>query len=304
VMKSALKILAGLGGLLVTPIAGEGPLPVVLWHGMGDNCCNVFSMGSIKSTLEITLGTYVHSVRIGDSAQEDTLHGFLDLVDRQVDYVCDVLRADPMLANGFNAIGFSQGGQFLRAYVQRCNNPPVHNLISVGGQHQGVAGFPRCKGPELLCNTARALLNVGAYVPFVQRRLVQAQYWHDPHAARYRRDNIFLPGLNNELATKNETYKRNLMSLNKFVMVKFSHDTMVTPRESEWFEFYADGDASTIVPLRDSALYKEDWLGLQAMDQANQLVFLESPGDHLQLPLGYFQTVLMPFLNTTTSAVS
>lgn len=24
-----------------------------------------------------------------------------------------------------------------RAYVQRCNDPPVHNLISIGGQHMG-----------------------------------------------------------------------------------------------------------------------------------------------------------------------
>lgn len=26
---------------------------------------------------------------------------------------CDKIRADPKLENGFNAIGFSQGGQFL-----------------------------------------------------------------------------------------------------------------------------------------------------------------------------------------------
>ncbi len=31
----------------------------------------------------------------------------------------------------------------------------------------------------------------------------------------------------------NETYKKNLMSLNKFVMVKFLQDTMVDPVDSE-----------------------------------------------------------------------
>ncbi len=59
------------------------------------------------------------------------------------------LASDPNLKDGFNAVGFSQGGQFLRAYVERCNNPPVHNLITFGGQHMGMSGaqsgyFPCC----------------------------------------------------------------------------------------------------------------------------------------------------------------
>ena len=37
-------------------------------------------------------------------------------------------------ANGYNAIGFSQGGQFLRGVAQKC--PGMKNLISFGGQHQ------------------------------------------------------------------------------------------------------------------------------------------------------------------------
>ena len=31
-----------------------------------------------------------------------------------------------------------------RALVQRCPTVKVYNLISVGGQHQGVYGFPNC----------------------------------------------------------------------------------------------------------------------------------------------------------------
>ncbi len=29
-----------------------------------------------------------------------------------------------------------QGGQFLRAVAQRCPDPPMRNLVSIGGQHQ------------------------------------------------------------------------------------------------------------------------------------------------------------------------
>ena len=54
------------------------------------------------------------------------------------------------------------------------------NLISVGGQHQGVFGFPRCPGDNVtVCNYIRDLLRLGAYESFVQEHLVQAEYWHD-----------------------------------------------------------------------------------------------------------------------------
>lgn len=39
----------------------------------------------------------------------------------------------------YNAIGFSQGSQFLRAVAQRCPHG-MKTLISFGGQHQGVYG--------------------------------------------------------------------------------------------------------------------------------------------------------------------
>lgn len=33
--------------------------------------------------------------------------------DKQIVTACQIINNDPMLANGFNAIGFSQGAQFL-----------------------------------------------------------------------------------------------------------------------------------------------------------------------------------------------
>ena len=34
--------------LTTEPSEPSGPLPIVMWHGMGDNCCHSFSMGAIK----------------------------------------------------------------------------------------------------------------------------------------------------------------------------------------------------------------------------------------------------------------
>ena len=41
-----------------------------------------------------------------------------------------------MLQNGYHAMGFSQGGQFLRAVAQKCPQG-MKTLVSFGGQHQG-----------------------------------------------------------------------------------------------------------------------------------------------------------------------
>ena len=39
--------------------------PVVLWHGMGDICCNPLSMGSIKRQIERQVpGIYVYSIMV------------------------------------------------------------------------------------------------------------------------------------------------------------------------------------------------------------------------------------------------
>jgi len=275
--------------LLLAIATANAALPVVLWHGMGDSCCNPLSMGHIKKTLEEQMpGVYVISLRIGDNVIQDTENGFFMNVNSQVSMVCDQLAKDPLLQAGYNAMGFSQGAQFLRAVAQRCPSPQMKNLISIGGQHQGVFGLPRCPASAAICNAVRKLLNHGAYVDFVQNTLVQAEYWHDPLDENlYREKSIFIGDINNE-RVKNSTYKENLMKLQNFVMVLFTQDGMVVPRESEWFGFYTPGQAQEITPLNQSALYTEDWIGLKQMDADGKLKFLSIDGDHLQMPEEFF----------------
>ena len=115
------------------------PLPVVLWHGMGDSCCDKKSVGGLKKLIEDELGVYVYSIQIGSTATEDVRNGYLGNVPQQVEQVCSAIANTPELQDGFNAIGFSQGGQFLRAVVEKCQHkiPKCSRLITFGGQHQG-----------------------------------------------------------------------------------------------------------------------------------------------------------------------
>ncbi|XP_053313153.1 palmitoyl-protein thioesterase 1 [Spea bombifrons] len=278
---------------------GGDPVPLVIWHGMGDSCCNPFSMGAIKKMVEEQIpGIYVLSLKIGNSITEDMENSFFLNANEQVARVCEQLAKDPRLQQGYNSMGFSQGGQFLRAVAQRCPQPRMRNLISVGGQHQGVYGLPRCPGESShICDWIRKVLNSGAYTKAVQEHLVQAEYWHDPlNEETYRSSSIFLADINQERSV-NESYKRNLQALEKFVMVKFLQDTMVDPVDSEWFGFYRPGQGKEIIPLQNSTIYTEDRLGLREMDTAGKLVFLGVEGDHLHFTDKWFNENILPFLH-------
>ncbi len=115
--------------------------------------------------------------------------------------------------------------------------------------------------------------------------------------------NQFLPYINNEVeATRNGTYKNNLVSLNHLVLVMFTEDKTAIPKESAWFGAevitqYANFDTSqtplssprpfamerVIVPMRMQPIYLENWLGLRDLDERGAIIFEECEGEHMHL---------------------
>lgn len=199
---------------------------------------------------------FIHAIKIGRSSNADRLASFYDDVNRQVDEICDQLARIVELKNGFDAVGFSQGGQIMRAYVQRCNAPPVRNLITIGAQHQGVMDLPGCLPPdpedqsasvlaqvefplEILqlsredCGWWQQMVKQNIYANWVQKRIVQAQYFKDPlRYEEYLQKSRFLADINNDHGEKRQEYADRLKSLNKFVMFMFAKDGQVVPKES------------------------------------------------------------------------
>jgi len=124
----------------------------------------------------------------------------------------------------------------------------------------------------------------------------QAQYYRDPaHLDAYLSHNPFLPLVNNEdPASQDPSRAAALASLEALVLVMFEQDTMVVPRESSLFgEEQEDG---TVLPLRQTELYQEDWLGLKKLDGMGRLHLLSKPGDHLDIDAQWFEDHLLPFL--------
>ncbi|KAF9363015.1 hypothetical protein BGX34_005057 [Mortierella sp. NVP85] len=273
--------------------------PVVFHHGMGDSAHSKGMKSIFDSIQQIAPEIFIHSIsdlhfhdKLAESEADDQKAGYFG----NIEHVCEQLKGIPELQGGFNAVGFSQGGQFLRAYVQRCNDPPVHNLITVGSQHGGVADIPGCIEPSISCKLMRAIAQGGVYNGYVQGRIVQAQYYKDPrNLALYLSKNIFLPDINNELVTKNAAYKDRLTSINKLVMFMFLEDVMVKPKETAWFGF--QDEEGEIIDLEDQDQYKEDWLGLKTMDNEGKLVFDVMEGQHMQFSLEDFtEKITLPYL--------
>lgn len=275
-------------------ILAAGNLPVVMMHGMGDFAENPMGMVPLRKLIAQEANTYVHSVAIcskpdqySDCDSEDQDNGFLMTMDDQVEQFARVVRADPKLAGGFNAIGFSQGNLLIRGYIHRFNNPPVRNFVSMHGVMMGVAGLPQCPttvpGLGALCRTMNWLMGFGVYTGFVQSHLAQANYFRDPLALeKYREDGHFLPDINNERAEHNNTYSTNFASLDSLALVMAEDDTMVHPKESEHFGFFQDGSEQKLVSMKDAPWYNQDWFGLKALDDAHKITFYSTPGNHLR----------------------
>ncbi|PKS07348.1 hypothetical protein jhhlp_005950 [Lomentospora prolificans] len=261
----------------------ETPLPLVIWHGLGDS----FAGDGMKSVGElaedVNPGTFVYQVQFGQDANADRTASFYGNVTAQVDEVCAALAAHPILstAPAIDALGFSQGGLFLRGYIERCNNPPVRSLVTYGSPHLGISKFRACGDTDFLCQGAMALLKLNTWSSFVQGKVVPAQYYRDPlDYDRYLEHSNFLADINNERPLKNTTYKENLATLSNFVMVMFQDDLTLIPKESSWFQ---DVNGTEVIPLRDTKLYKEDWLGLRELDNKGALKFRRVPGDHMKI---------------------
>lgn len=290
-LAAALRLLtianiAALASTTSVRVPDDTPLPLVIWHGLGDT----FSGEGIQAVAALAdaihPGTFVHSISLAaDDPSADRSATFFGNLSSHVAMVCEQLAAHPILstAPAIDAIGFSQGGQFLRAYIERCNNPPIRSLVTFGSQHAGIAEFRECGASDFLCKGAMALLRFNTWSSFVQSRLVPAQYFRDPKdMPAYLQSSNFLADINNERERKNATYKKNLGKLAKLVMFLFEDDTMVHPRESSWFgEVNAEGET---VAMRDTPLYKEDWIGLQGLDDKGALVFRAITADHMQIP--------------------
>ncbi|KAG0649322.1 Palmitoyl-thioesterase 1 [Hyphodiscus hymeniophilus] len=261
----------------------DTPLPLIIWHGLGDSFGNDGLQSVAALAEETNPGTFTYIIKLADDANGDSRASFFGNLTEQIDQVCADLAVHQILstAPAVDALGFSQGGQFLRGYIERCNFPPVRSLVTFGSPHNGISEFQSCSATDWLCKGAQGLLRTNTWTQYVQSHLVPAQYFRDPFQYDdYLEYSNFLADINNERELKNQTYKENLEKLERFVMYMFEDDATVIPKESSWF---AEVNGTEVQELKDRVLYKEDWLGLKALDKKGALEFKSTEGGHMSL---------------------
>lgn len=247
--------------------------PTVVWHGLGDSA----DSEGILSILDL-LSNHTSSPAFAVSTgPRDS--SFIGNINTQLEAVSQAIRANNALKDGFNAIGFSQGGQFLRAYAQRYQNPPIKTLMTWGSQHSGILEVPCQSETSPLCQSSRFFVRNNAFSSFVQNRFVPAQYYKGFDHQAYLEGSIFLADINNEKDVKNKTYVQNLSTLENFVMIMFEDDVTVIPKQSSLFQ---DVDEDGNISLVENTTYWQD-LGLDKLSQRNALVSLTVQGGHMQI---------------------
>ena len=269
------------------------PLPLLIWHGLGNrhDAQGLHEVGALAA--KVHPGTHVEYIRAADSGPDDQRATFFGNITAQSEIICAELRINPNLTNAdgvvrVDALGFSQGGQFLRGLVERCEGLSVRSLVTYGSQHNGIAQFQRCGTWDLVCKGAVALVGGNAWTDYVQNTVVPAQYYRELNETTglpvegYLDHSHFLADVNNEKKVKKGVYKERLAGLERFVMVVFEDDETVVPKESGWFA-EVNETSSVVTPLRERAIYREDWIGLRALDEKGGLVFEGVPGKHMEL---------------------
>jgi palmitoyl-protein thioesterase len=278
------------------PAASSDYRPFVIMHG---HASSASSMNTIVGwVIEDLPGILVRNIEIGDG----TLSAIFMSLNKQVANFAGQLAADPALQNGFNMLGYSQGALITRGFIERFNYPQTYNWISLAGPDAGQFGLGHV--PEWLWGFLQPLLRRVPYCWLVQHTFAFAQYWKNPYnVPLYAKKSAFLADVNNEKATKNDTYKANLLKLNQAVLMFSDTDDVIRPTQSGWFEFFAEGQEKTITPLRSSEFYLQDFIGIKALDDSQRLFLFETDclhdEHHTEPCKDFFYEHGIPFVNNS-----
>lgn len=257
-------------------------LPVLLWHGLGDSYDSESMHWVADQFLKVHPNLEIYSIYVDENSSKDKEASIFGDLMTQVNEVCDQVQGlDFDGTKGFNAVGFSQGGLFLRSLVEICDIK-INNLISVGSPQNGFVDLPPCDPSSYLCKRKNAFLKNRFYTDYMQNNNIQAQYFRDVNDyEKYLEKSAFLKFVNNDLF-KNLDYYNRMIQLNKFVMVIFEKDETLVPKETAWF-YDVDSVTGDLIPFEETESYIFDFIGLKRLNEQGKIDFLKIDDLHLKM---------------------
>jgi len=270
--------------------------PVAIMHGMGSRLVEYEK--NIMWLRKTYPGIYIKNLNIypGPPSQMTHMLPMMTQIERAI-------KSDPMLKDGFNFYGESQGGLQARAYVSLVNDPPVHNLVAISGPQEGVGLCPTIDMPGLkqICADGAVIIRI-----YHWPRCSFCDYWHGLDEKKYLEHSQWLADVNNAREQKDEKITARMKSLNFYMASAGSDDKVVQPRESAWHTFWPWGGPqkeSAVMDWRKTESYKGDWLGLKTLDEQGKLEFNMYEGGHTQYNSSWWQSTVLPMFNNKLSTL-
>ena len=264
--------------------------PILLIHGIG-NYCTKRDTSYIINKLSSSLNTSVECIEIGNGFFSSWFQNF----ENQAEELCSKLKVHPIFQDKFSIMGISQGTLLGRYLIQKCDiKGKIINYLSFDGPQQGIGNIPKLTC-GIVCDWIN-YLTVDLIYSLENYLSPSSYYKYKYNIQKYYKYNKFLRDLNNEGEIKNETYKKKIINLNKVMLVKGNKDTVISPKESSWFEFY-DEKGQFIIPLNESKFYIDDFIGIRYLNENKKIEFVLFSGEHVKFTEEEFQVFINFFKN-------
>jgi len=262
--------------------------PAVIMHGMNADPSDYQRLAnSIKAKYP---GIYVTLPSVYDDISSMLTH-----MDKQIAALIKAIKQDPNLSKGFNFYGESQGALLARTYVTLSNDPPVYNLIGLNGPQNGVGECPDIEIPVIkqLCG------DLGTDLQIYHWPLCSfCSYWKGKNKTTYLNNSQWLANVNND-KTVNQTYRKNMISLNKYMATMALRDKIVQPGQSAWHTYWYWGDESRskVMNLSETEGYKNDILGLRTLDERGDLILNSFDAGHCGYTMDWWNKNVLPLFD-------
>ena len=178
--------------------------------------------------------------------------------------------------------------QVLSEWLKETFDRDVFN-IEIGNGELNSIYMPLDQQLTILCDTIYNIRELSYGFDFIGMsqggllaRGYLSGYWRDPFRLQeYLNRCSYLPYLNNEKKHEfSSQYKERILSLKNYIVIWSPFDDVLNPPESAKFSFF--DDEYNIIPLRETALYKDDSLGLRRLDEENRFHIYETNCTHVQ----------------------
>ena len=265
-------------------------LPVAILHGFMQSCDHE-DLENMALFISSKTGEFAKCIESGGGGV-DLSRSFED----QAKEACKIISSTPEYQNDFALVSISQGGVLARYVIEKCQmRGTVKRFVSIGGPLAGTHQLPHClRG--VACHILNSFADWFCYKGYVQKTFGPSGYFRvSNHLERYYNSNSVLLNVNN-LKNFDQSAKDRFSSLEKLVLIQFKRDTMITPRQSAYFQELDENH--NLVEMEDTQIYKEDLFGLKTLNEQGKITKFLIDELHCYYSWEDLNTYVIPFVKT------